>query len=98
MNAEIIGVILMFLIVMVLAIPLGRYIGKIINYEPTWLDWLFDPLDKLFFKLAGIDPSREMNWKQHLAALLTINVVWFIISIVGTDQYGCHLILTKIHL
>lgn len=82
MNAEIIGVILMFLIVMVLAIPLGRYIGKIINYEPTWLDWLFDPLDKLFFKLAGIDPSREMNWKQHLVSLLTINVFWFILSIV----------------
>ncbi|MBK7880212.1 MAG: potassium-transporting ATPase subunit KdpA [Saprospiraceae bacterium] len=80
MNAEIIGVILMFLIVVVLAIPLGRYIGKIINYEPTWFDWLFGPLDKLFFKLAGIDPSREMNWKQHLVALLTINVFWFILS------------------
>lgn len=70
----------MFLIVVVLAIPLGRYIGKIINYEPTWFDWLFGPLDKLFFKLAGIDPSREMNWKQHLVALLTINVFWFILS------------------
>jgi K+-transporting ATPase ATPase A chain len=30
--------------------------------------------------LSGIDPTKEMNWKQHLVALLTINAVWFVIS------------------
>jgi K+-transporting ATPase ATPase A chain len=80
MNTEILGVILMYGVVVALAIPLGRYIGKIFNYENTWLDKIFNPLDKLFFKLSGIDPTKEMNWKQHLSALLTINVVWFIIS------------------
>lgn len=44
------------------------------------VDKIFNPLDKLFFKLSGIDPTKEMNWKQHLIALLTINVVWFILS------------------
>ena len=80
MNTEILGVILMYGVVISLAIPLGRYIGKIFNYENTWLDRIFDPLDKLFFKLSGIDPAKEMNWKQHLVALLSINLVWFIIS------------------
>lgn len=70
----------MYGLVMLLAIPLGRYIGKIFNYESTWLDKIFNPIDKLFFKIAGINPTKEMNWKQHLAALLTINVVWFVIS------------------
>ncbi|SFF00357.1 potassium-transporting ATPase subunit KdpA [Thermoflexibacter ruber] len=80
MNTEILGIILMYATVVVLAIPLGRYIGKIFNYENTWLDKIFNPLDKLFFKLSGIDPTKEMNWKQHLVALLTINVVWFVLS------------------
>ena len=70
----------MYGLVMLLAIPLGRYIGKIFNYESTWLDKIFNPIDKLFFKIGGINPTREMNWKQHLVALLTINVVWFVIS------------------
>lgn len=70
----------MYGLVMLLAIPLGRYIGKIFNYENTWLDKIFNPIDKLFFKIGGINPTKEMNWKQHLVALLTINVVWFIIS------------------
>ena len=70
----------MYALVMLLAIPLGRYIGKIFNYESTWLDKIFNPIDRLFFTIGGINPTKEMNWKQHLVALLTINVVWFIIS------------------
>ena len=86
MNSEILGVLLMYLLVVLLAIPLGRYIGKIFNYEPTWLDRLFNPIDNLFFKLSGINPKTEMTWKQHAIALLTINFIWFLI---------CMLILTN---
>ncbi len=81
MNTEILGVILMYATVVALAIPLGRYIGKVFNYEKTWLDKIFNPLDKLFFKLSGINPGNEMTWKQHLVTLLTINGFWFIISV-----------------
>ena len=80
MNTEILGVFFMYATVLALAIPLGRYIGKVFNYEKTWLDPLFNPLDRLFYKLSGIDPTLEMNWKQHLVALLTINAFWFVIS------------------
>lgn len=80
MNTELLGVILMYVSVVALAIPLGRYIGKVFNYENTWLDKIFNPLDKLFFKLGGMDATKEMNWKQHLIALLTINMIWFVLS------------------
>ncbi len=80
MNTEILGIILMYAIVLALAIPLGRYIGKIFSGEKTWLDRVLNSLDKLFFKLGGVDPGKEMNWKQHLVALLTINLFWFFIA------------------
>lgn len=80
MNTEILGIILMFALVVLFAIPLGRYIGKIFSNEKTWLDVIFNPIDKLFYKVSGVDPEKEMSWKQHLGALLTINVVWFLIS------------------
>src|SRR5664279_879840 len=82
MNTEILGVITMYVVMVLLAIPLGRYIGKIYEGHHTWTDRLLGPLDKLFFKLSGIKPDREMNWKQHLLALLTINLVWFIFSMI----------------
>jgi K+-transporting ATPase ATPase A chain len=79
MDTDILGIIVMYALVLLLALPLGRYIGKIFNYETTWLDKVFNPLDKLFFKLSGIDPTVEMTWKQHLAALLIINGVWLLV-------------------
>jgi K+-transporting ATPase ATPase A chain len=80
MNTEIIGVVIMFLATIALAIPLGKYIGKVYNGERTWADPIFNPLDKVFYKLSGIKPENEMNWKQHLGALLTINLLWFLFS------------------
>jgi len=77
MNTELPGIILMYVLMVALAIPLGRYAGKVFSNEKTWLDPVFNPLDKIIFKLSGINPSREMNWKQHLLALLTINIIWF---------------------
>lgn len=70
----------MYILVVALAIPLARYISKVLQIQRTWLDIFFDPIDRLFFKWSGIDPMREMTWKQHLVALLTINLIWFGIS------------------
>ncbi len=75
MNTEFIGIIFMYLATIALAIPMGKYIAKVFKGEKTWLDFMA-PLERLIYKFSGIDPNREMNWKQHLKALLTINVVW----------------------
>ena len=88
MNSEIIGIVLMFIITLLLAIPLGRYIGKVYNGEKTWLDFLFNPLDKLFYKIGAVNEEKEMNWKQHLVALLTINLVWFLFSMLVLMTMG----------
>jgi len=77
MNTELIGVIGIFIVAIVLAIPLGRYIAKVYSGDKTWLDAVFNPIEKLIFKISGINPDEEMNWKQHLKALLGVNMVWF---------------------
>ena len=80
MNTEILGIIAMFLFTLLLAIPLGKYIAKVYAGEKTLLDPVFSPMERFFYKFSGIDPKNEMNWKQHLSALLTINLVWFLIG------------------
>lgn len=80
MNSEILGIVVMYALVLLVAIPLGRYIGKIFSYENTFFDKVFNPLDNIFYKAGGINPNREMTWKQHIATLLTINLFWLLIS------------------
>lgn len=75
MNTELSGVVIMYVVTILLAIPLGKYIAKVYNGEKTWLNFLA-PLERLIFKLSGINAEKEMNWKQHLKALLTINALW----------------------
>ncbi|PIF44632.1 K+-transporting ATPase ATPase A chain [Chryseobacterium sp. 52] len=80
MNTEILGVIAMFVITLVIGIFLGKYIANVYGYKKTFLDPVFEPVEKLIYKISGINPMRQMNWKQNMYAMLTINLVWFIIG------------------
>lgn len=57
--------------------PLGKYIAKVYKGEKTCLDFL-KPVEGWIYKICGINPNEEMNWKQFLRALLTINLFWFV--------------------
>ncbi|MDX2133946.1 MAG: potassium-transporting ATPase subunit KdpA [Saprospiraceae bacterium] len=77
MYSEILGVVAVFLLTILLALPFGRYVAKVYAGDRTFLDGVFGPLERLFFRLSGIDPTRQMTWQDHLKAMLTINLVWF---------------------
>jgi K+-transporting ATPase ATPase A chain len=77
MSTEIIGVIITFLLMVFLAIPLGKYIAKVFSGERTFMDFM-NPVERFIFRICGIDPGKGMNWKEFLKAMLTINLLWFV--------------------
>lgn len=80
MNTEILGIIVMFAITLVIGIFLGKYIADVYGYKKTFLDTIFQPIENFIYKIAGINPNKQMTWKQNMFAMLTINLVWFIIG------------------
>lgn len=80
MNTEILGIIAMFTITLVIGIFLGKYIANVYGYKKTFLDKIFQPAENLIYKISGINPNRQMTWKQNMSAMLTINFVWFILA------------------
>ncbi|MDM1552937.1 potassium-transporting ATPase subunit KdpA [Chryseobacterium indologenes] len=82
MNTEILGIIAMFTITLVIGIFLGKYIANVYGYKKTFLDPVFEPIEKFIYKISGINPNRQMNWKQNMYAMLAINLVWFIIGFI----------------
>ena len=80
MNTEILGIIVMFTLSILLAIPLGKYIAKVYAGEKTLLDPVLNPIERIFFKIGGIKPQFEMNWKEQMVALVTINLIWFLLG------------------
>src|SRR5687767_10552835 len=77
MNTELPGVIVTFFITVLLAYPLGKYIAKVFKGERTITDFM-NPLERLIFRISGINPAESMNWKQFLKAMLGINLLWFV--------------------
>lgn len=77
MSSEIVGVIALFIITVILAIPLGHYCVKVFKGEKTWLDFLA-PVENLLFRLAGVDATKAMNWKENLKASLILNAIFFL--------------------
>ncbi|WP_316738922.1 potassium-transporting ATPase subunit KdpA [Pedobacter aquatilis] len=77
MNTELLGIIATYLLTLVIAIPLGRYLAKVFAGEKVWTDFL-KPLESGIYKLSGINPKEEMDWKQHLKALMLINLIWLV--------------------
>ncbi|QHV94416.1 potassium-transporting ATPase subunit KdpA [Spirosoma endbachense] len=75
MSTELIGVIAMYGITVLLAIPLGKYIANVFKPESA-----NGPLERFIYRIGGIDPTREMSWKENLVALLTINAVWLVFA------------------
>lgn len=87
MNTEILGIGLQIVLLIVLSYPLGRYIAKVYKGEKTWSDFM-KPIEKFIYKVCGINPEEEMDWKAFLKALLILNAFWFVWGMVLLVSQG----------
>ncbi|GAB3640547.1 potassium-transporting ATPase subunit KdpA [Spirosoma arcticum] len=81
MTTEWIGVIVMYGLTVLLAIPLGKYLARVFRGSPNLFDFM-KPLERLIYRIGGVDETADLTWKQNLAALLTINLVWLLLAFV----------------
>ena len=77
MTGEILGAAIIFLLTILLAWPLGKYITKVFKGEKNFMDFM-NPVERFIFRISGINPDESMNWKQFLKAMLTINLLWLV--------------------
>ena len=56
---------LYLIILVVLAIPLGKYIGKVMDGEKTFLSKILNPIENFIYKILKIDKDEEMDWKKY---------------------------------
>jgi K+-transporting ATPase ATPase A chain len=66
-----------FVAILALTKPLGGYMTRVFAGERTWLSPLLLPIEKLFYRLAGIDAKREQDWKTYAVAMLLFSLAGF---------------------
>ncbi len=68
-------------ILLVLTKPMGRYLFKVLETEErTLLSPVMGLLEKLFYRLLGVKPEREQNWKEYTLSLLVFSLVGVIFT------------------
>jgi K+-transporting ATPase ATPase A chain len=56
--------------------PMGLYLLQVLDANGrTWLDPVLRPLERLTYRLMGVDSSKEHNWKQYTLAMLLFSLV-----------------------
>ena len=68
---------LYFFVLLALAIPLGRFMAKVMSGEPTWLTRVGRPLERSLYRLAGVAEDDEMTWQRYATALLVFSAACF---------------------
>jgi potassium-transporting ATPase potassium-binding subunit len=62
-------------IVLLLARPLGHYMARVYEGDAGLAERLLGPFERLIYRLLGIDPRREMAWREYTIAVLGISLV-----------------------
>jgi K+-transporting ATPase ATPase A chain len=72
--------ILFFLAAIILiARPLGVFMARVLDRERTFLDPVLRPLERLIYRLSGINPDEEMDWKGNALAMLIFNLAGLVV-------------------
>ena len=66
--------ILFAIVIALLVVPLGRFMAKVFQGEPTILSPLLDPVEHAILSLSGVRTDEEMDWKQFAVSLLVLSL------------------------
>jgi K+-transporting ATPase ATPase A chain len=75
---SILQIVFFLLVLLVCVKPLGLYMARVYEGKSCGLDKILGPVERLFYKVCGINPQSEMTWKGYAVALLIFNLVGFL--------------------
>src|SRR3984893_11490413 len=88
---------LFFGVILLVTKPVGIYMARVFERERTWLDPLMRPLERLIYRLTGIDETHEMRWTEYSIVMLTFSAATMLVTYVIERVQG-HLPLNPQHL
>ncbi len=70
--------VLVFALVWVLVKPVGAYMARVFEGERVFLTPVLAPVERAIYRLARLDPAREMSWKAYAFAVIAFSLVGFV--------------------
>ncbi|MDI6604028.1 MAG: potassium-transporting ATPase subunit KdpA [Thermoanaerobacteraceae bacterium] len=74
---DIIQMLIFIILLVAVTIPLGTYMANVFTDKKTFFDPIAKPIEKLIYRIIGIDEKNEMNWKEYTIAVILFNLFGF---------------------
>jgi K+-transporting ATPase ATPase A chain len=62
-------------VLLLLAKPLGSFMAKVYQGERTFLDHVMGPVERFIYRVSGVKPYEDMNWKTYAIAMMLFNIL-----------------------
>ena len=69
-----------FVLILLCAKPLGIYLANVFERRRVWPDRIFRPIEKLIYRLSGIDETHEMAWTEYAIVMLVFSLVTMLVT------------------
>lgn len=71
--------VLFFIVLLALTKPMGLFMVHVYQGERTFLSPFLAPCERMIYRLCGVTPDDEMDWRRYAGAMLLCNLVMFIV-------------------
>src|SRR5579884_3699760 len=71
---------LLFVVLVALMRPLGLYMARVFQGEPTFADPLLKPVERLLYRLFGVRSKQEMTWGEYTVSMLLFSFVSMLLT------------------
>ena len=69
---------LVLVLVVACSIPLSAFVARVFAGERNFLSPVFGPVERGFYRLAGVDPAREQEWYGYAIAMVIFSIAGFL--------------------
>lgn len=90
-------IVIFFALVLAVTKPLGIFMAHVFNRDKTFLDPILRPIERLIYKLTGVNEKREMRWTEYATAMLLFSLVSMLVLYIVQRLQG-HLPFNPQHL
>jgi K+-transporting ATPase ATPase A chain len=70
---------LFFALLLAITKPLGVYMARVFSGEKTFMDPVLRPVERLLYRMTGVDENHEMRWTEYAIAMLLLSGVSMIV-------------------
>jgi len=70
---------LYFVVLLLLVKPVGAYMASVFSDTPNRVTRLGGPVERVFYRISGVDPAEDMGWKRYALTMLVFNVAGLLV-------------------